>query len=436
MAETIKIMLEQHRGHDLIERIIRPDGQLRYVRAVAVPVFEQECFKGFVGTTIDVTEHELLMRELRREQAYLAEAQSLSHIGSWATNFATGQIFHISDETFRLHGFDPSQGPVPLERFFATLHAEDEPVVKAILENAIRTGTDYDIREFRICRADDGQLRFMRTIGHRNPAGEIGDYVGITMDVTQRKQAEQERERLRQLESDLAHTNRLNMMGELAAALAHEIKQPIAASVTSASACLRWLAHDPPDLERARAAAIRMKEDGNRAADVINHLRSFYKKGTPTQCEMVDVKDIVREMTTLLRNEAFPHSITIHSEFDGDVPHVLADRVQLQQVFMNLMLNAIEAMKETGGGLTIRSGPNPERQLLISISDTGVGLPMEDTERIFDAFHTTKPQGTGMGLAISRSIVESLGGRIWATANRGSGATFCFTLPVEAEEHA
>jgi PAS domain S-box-containing protein len=436
MAETIKIMLEQHRGHDLIERIIRPDGQLRYVRAVAVPVFEQEVFKGFVGTTIDVTEHELLMRELRREQAYLAEAQSLSHIGSWATNFATGQIFHISDETFRLHGFDPSQGPVPLERFFATLHAEDEPVVKAILENAIRTGTDYDIREFRICRADDGQLRFMRTIGHRNPAGEIGDYVGITMDVTQRKQAEQERERLRQLESDLAHTNRLNMMGELAAALAHEIKQPIAASVTSASACLRWLAHDPPDLERARAAAMRMKEDGNRAAEVINHLRSFYKKGTPPQCKIVDVKDIVREMTTLLRNEAFPHSITIDSELDGDMPHVLADRVQLQQVFMNLMLNAIEAMKDRGGDLTIRSVLNPEGQLCISISDTGVGLPGENIERIFDAFHTTKPQGTGMGLAISRSIIESLGGRIWATANDGAGATFCFTLPVAAEAHA
>jgi PAS domain S-box-containing protein len=436
MAETIKLMLEQRKGHDLIERIIRPDGQLRYVRAVAVPVFEQGVFKGFVGTTMDVTGHELLMRELRREQAYLAEAQSLAQIGSWATNFATGRIFHISDETFRLHGFDPRQGPVPYERFYATLHPEDEPLVRATLENAIRTGTDYDIREFRIRRADDGQIRFLRTIGHRNPAGEIGDYVGITMDVTERKHAEQERERLRQLDADLAHTNRLNMMGELAAALAHEIKQPIAASVTSAGACLRWLAHDPPDLERARAAAIRMKEDGNRAADVINHLRSFYKKDTPSQCEIVDVKDIVREMTTLLRNEAFPYSITIHSEFDGHVPRVLADRVQLQQVFMNLMLNAIEAMKETGGELTIRPRLNPERQLLISISDTGVGLPVENTERIFDAFHTTKPQGTGMGLAISRSIIESLGGRIWAAANQGPGATFYFTLPVEAEAHA
>jgi len=436
MAETIKIMLEQHKGHDLIERIIRPDGQLRYVRAVAVPVFEQGVFKGFVGTTIDVTENELLMRELRREQAYLAEAQSLAHIGSWASNFATRQNFHLSEETYRIHGFDPRQGPTPLESFWATLHPEDEPAVRATLENAIRTRMDYEIREFRICRADDGQIRFLRTIGHRNPAGETGEYVGVTMDITERKHAEQEREKLRQLEADLAHINRVNMMGELAAALAHEIKQPIAASITSANALLRWLAHDPPDLERARAAATRIEQDGNRAADVINRLRSFYKKGIPPQREIVDVKEIIREMTVLLGDEALRHSVIIRCELDEDVPDILADRVQLQQVFMNLMLNAIEAMKDTGGELMIRSRPNPQRQLLISISDTGIGLPAENPERIFDAFQTTKPQGTGMGLAISRSIVESLGGRIWATANQGPGATFYFTLPVEAEAHA
>ena len=433
MAETIRVMQEEHCGHDLIERIIRPDGQLRYVRAVALPVVEQGVFKGFVGTTMDVTEQELLTQELRREQAYLAEAQSLAHIGSWATNFATGQIFHVSDETFRLYGFDPRQGPVPYERFYATVHPEDEPAVKATLEKAIRTRTDYD-HEFRIC-LPDGRIRFHRALGHRNPSGELGEYVGVTMDITERKHAEQEREKLRQLEADLAHINRVNMLGELAAALAHEIKQPIAASITSANACLRWLAHDPPDLERARAAATRVEHDGNRAADVINRLRSFYKKGTP-QREMVDVKETIQEMIVLLSDEAVRHSVTIRSELDEHVPDILADRVQLQQVFMNLILNAIEAMKDTGGKLTIRSGLSPEGQLLISISDTGVGLPAENSERIFDAFHTTKPQGTGMGLAITRSILESHGGRIWATANHGAGATFHFTLPVEAEAHA
>jgi signal transduction histidine kinase len=333
-----------------------------------------------------------------------------------------------------LYGFDPRQGPVPYERFYATVHPEDEPAVRATLENAIRTRTDYD-HEFRIC-LPDGSIRFHRAIGHRNPSGELGEYVGVTMDITERKHAEQEREKLRQLEAELAHINRLNMMGELAAALAHEIKQPIAASITSANACLRWLAHDPPNLERARAAATRAKEDGNRAADVINNLRSFYKKGTPAERRLVDVKDIIRDITVLLRNEAVRYSISIHSEFDSNVPAILADRVQLQQVFMNLMLNAIEAMKDTGGELTIRALPNPEGQLVISISDTGVGLPAGNTERIFDAFHTTKPQGTGMGLAITRSIVESYGGRVWATVNQGAGATFHFTLPLEAEAHA
>jgi C4-dicarboxylate-specific signal transduction histidine kinase len=266
-------------------------------------------------------------------------------------------------------------------------------------------------------------------VGHHNPSGEIGEYVGITMDVTERKHAEQERERLRQLEADLAHINRINMMGELAAALAHEIKQPIAASITSANALLRWLAHDPPDLERARAAATRIEQDGNRAADVINLLRSFYKKGTPPQRESIKVKDITREMTVLLGDEALRHCVTIRSELDEDVPDILADRVQLQQVFMNLMLNAIEAMKDAGGEMTIRSGLNQEGQLLISISDTGVGLPAASSERIFDAFHTTKPQGTGMGLAITRSIVQSYEGRVWGQAQREGGRNLLSDYP-------
>ena len=435
MAKSVRMMHEQRCGCDLTNRIVRPNGEVRYIRCVGVPLVEDGVFKGFVGTTMDVTAQELLTQELRRERAYLSEAQRLTHTGSWASNFVTGQIFHVSDETFRMHGFDPSEGAIPFERFFNTVHPEDQPGVKAALESATRAGTDYDI-EYRVCRANDGSIRFFRSLGHHNPSGEIGNYIGTTMDITEQKRAEQERERLRQLEADLAHTNRVNMLGELAAALAHEIKQPISAAITSANACLRWLAHDPPDLERARAAATRIEEDGNRAADVINRLRSFYKKGATPERRMLDVKDIVQEMTVLLRNEVVQYSITIRSELDVNMPNILGDRVQLQQVFMNLMLNAIEAMKDTGGELTIRSGLSPEGELLISISDTGVGLPLKNLERIFDAFHTTKPQGTGMGLAITRSIVESHGGRIWATANQEAGATFHFTLPREAEARA
>jgi signal transduction histidine kinase len=261
----------------------------------------------------------------------------------------------------------------------------------------------------------------------------MGDYVGITMDITERKRAEAEHERLRQLEADLARVNRVNMMGELAAALAHEIKQPITASITSADALLRWLAHDPPELDRARAAASRIEQDANRAANVIDSLRSFYKTGTPTERQIIDVKVIIEEMTGLLRGEADRHSITIHSELEADSPNILVNPVQLQQVFMNLMLNAIEAMKDTGGDLAIRSRVNPEGRLFVSISDTGIGLPAGSAEQIFEPFHTTKPQGTGMGLTITRSIVDSYGGRVWATANKDMGATFHFVLPCEAE---
>ena len=434
MAETIRVMHEQRCGCDVTKRIVRPDGEVRYVRCVGVPVFEGGVFKAFHGTTMDVTEHELLTQELRRERAYLTEAQSLTHTGSWACNLLTREIFHSSHENARLYGFDPSQGAIPFDRFYNAILAEDEVALRAKLENAIREGADYDV-EFRI-RRTDGAIRFLRGIGHHNPSQEIGEYIGITMDITERKRAEEEREKLRQLEADLAHINRVNMMGELAAALAHEIRQPIAASITSANACLRWLARDPPDLERARAAAARIEQDGNRAADVINHLRSFYKKGTPPERGIVDPRDIIREMTALLREEAVRHSIKIHFELHEDMPNVLADRVQLQQVFMNLMLNAIDAMKDTGGKLTISSRLTPEGQLVVSISDTGVGLPTENTEQIFDAFHTTKPQGTGMGLAITRSIVEAHGGRVWATANSGAGATFHFTLAAKSEADA
>jgi PAS domain S-box-containing protein len=433
MADAIKLMLEQERGCDVTTRIIRSDEQ-RYVRCVGVRVAEQGVFKGFLGTAMDVTEQELLTQELRRQQAYLAEAQSLTHVGSWACNFLTGKIFHLSDEALRLYGFDPDSPGISFERLYNATHPEDEPALRQQFYDAINARKDYDL-EYRIYRPD-GAIRCLRSLGHHDPSREVGEYVGITMDITELKRAGEEHEKLRQLEADLAHINRVNMMGELAAALAHEIKQPIAASITSANACLRWLARDPPDLERARAAAARIEQDGNRAADVINRLRSFYKKGSPPEREIVDIRAIILEMAALLKTEATRHSVTIHSAVDADTPKILIDRVQLQQVFMNLMLNAIEAMKHTGGALTITARPNSQGQIIVSISDTGVGLPQESTEQIFDAFHTTKPEGTGMGLAITRSIVESHGGRVWATANQGAGATFHFTLPIEDEAHA
>jgi PAS domain S-box-containing protein len=434
MVETLKGMHEQRRGCDITKRIIRPDGEVRHVRCVGVPDVEDEVFKGFHGTEMDVTQHELLTQELRREQAYLAEAQRLTHTGSWASNLVTRQGFHSSEENNRLYGFDVSQYPNPFDLHYSSILAEDEPALRTSLENAIRAGADFDV-EYRIRRAD-GAIRFLRGIGHHNSAQEVGEYFGITMDITDRKHAEKEREKLRQLEADLAHINRVNMMGELAAALAHEIKQPIAASITSANALRRWLAHDPPDMERARAAAIRIEQDAIRAADVINSLQSFYKRGIPVQRQIVDVKNVIEEMAVLLETKAARHSVAIITEINDKTPNLLVDRVQLQQVFMNLMLNAIEAMKDTGGKLTIKSQVNPEGWLVVSISDSGVGLPEDWSDEIFDPFHSTKPQGTGMGLTITRSIVESYAGRVWATNNQARGATFHFTLPGKVEAHA
>jgi signal transduction histidine kinase len=249
-------------------------------------------------------------------------------------------------------------------------------------------------------------------------------------DITDRKRAEQERERLRQLEADLARINRVSMMGELAASLAHEIKQPIAAAVTDAKTCLRWLKRDHPDLEGAQEAAARTVEDAMKAAEIINRTSSLYKKGAPRR-ELVDVNEIINEIVALLRNEAARFDVSIRSDLAADLPKLMADRVQLQQVLMNMTINAVDAMKTVDGTreLTVTSRRDDGDQVLVSVSDTGVGLPAE-IDQIFNAFFTTKPHGTGMGLAISRTIIESHGGRLSARPNTDRGATFCFTLPA------
>jgi PAS domain S-box-containing protein len=252
-------------------------------------------------------------------------------------------------------------------------------------------------------------------------------------DITEQKHAE---EMLRQARGDLAHVNRVTTMGELTASLAHEVNQPIAAAVTNANTCLRWLTRDHPDLEEARAAAIRIVKDGTRAAEIISRIRLLFKKGTP-QRELVDVNEVIREMMVLLRGEATRYAISFQTELAADLPQVMGDRVQLQQVFMNLMLNGIEAMKDVDGTreLAIKSQRGENEHILMSVSDTGVGLPSQQPDQIFDAFFTTKVQGTGMGLSISRSIVESHSGRLWAGDNSPRGASFYISLPTKIDVH-
>jgi PAS domain S-box-containing protein len=315
------------------------------------------------------------------------------------------------------------------------IHPEDLARHSEKWRISVATGQPFE-DESRYLRATDGKYRWflVRGVPLRGPHGKIVKWYGTLTDIEDRKCAEQEHEKLRQLEAGLAHMNRVSMMGEMAASLAHEIKQPIAAAINSANSCIEWLAHDPPNLDRARAAATRIDKYGNRAAEIIDRIRAFYKK-SPPQREVVDVNRIIHEILTLLDGEATRSSVAMRTELAAELPVVIADRVQLQQVFMNLMLNAIEAMKDSGGELTLKSQLEPDGQLLFSVSDTGAGLPDGNVDQIFSAFFTTKSKGSGMGLAISRSIVESHGGRIWATAN-GQGATFHFTLPAHVTESA
>jgi PAS domain S-box-containing protein len=280
-------------------------------------------------------------------------------------------------------------------------------------------------------RSATGEYRWflVRAVPLRDKQGKILKWYGVLTDIEERKRAEEERERLRRLEAQLAHTNRLSMLGELTASLAHEINQPIAAAIASAGACLRWLDREQPELDRAREAIMRIKDDGKRAADIIAGLKAFYRKDGSPQRVLLDINEVVREMLVLLHREAERHSVVMRTELADDLPAVRADRVQLQQVLMNLMVNGIEAMAGAGGNLTIRTR-TIETGLVVSVSDTGVGIPADDMEQIFSAFVTSKVAGTGMGLAISRTIVESHDGELWAEANSGSGATFHFTLPA------
>jgi C4-dicarboxylate-specific signal transduction histidine kinase len=317
------------------------------------------------------------------------------------------------------------------ETYVSRIHPDDRPIVVEKLEQARRGRGEYEA-DYRIIHPG-GEIRNIHAIGHPvlGPSGDLVDFVGTGIDVTERKQAEEERERLRQSQADLAHANRVTTMGELAASVAHEVSQPIAASLTNAKTCLRWLAGDTPNVEEAREAAKRIVQDQTRAGEIISRIRLLFKKSAPLR-EVVDINEVIREMMVLLRGETARYSISFRTQLAADLPRVRGDRVQLQQVLMNLTMNGIDAMGGVDGArqLVISSQPGKDGELMVSVSDTGAGLPPERAARIFDAFFTTKPHGTGMGLRISRSIVESHGGRLWASENIPRGASFHFTLPT------
>jgi PAS domain S-box-containing protein len=417
-------------------RLRRMDGDYRWLLIRNVPLRDKlGNIVSWYGTAIDIEERHRAEDALRRSESYLTEAQRLSHTGSWAGAPGMGEIRYWSEECHRVLGFDPHSGQQRSETFFQRIHPDDQARTLEELESASREKREFEF-DYRIVHPRAG-IRSIHTVGHPvfSPSGDLVEFVGTVMDITERKRAEEERERLRQVQADLAHLSRVTTMSELTASLAHEIRQPISAAITNAKTCLRWLDRHDPNLAEGREAAARMVKDVTRAADIISRISLLFKKSA-LQPELVDVNEVIREMIVLLRSEASRYSISIRIELAKDLPKVMADRVQLQQVFMNLMLNGIDAMKETaagGGELIIKSEPD-DGQLLISVTDTGVGLSAEQADQIFKAFFTTKNSGTGMGLPISRSIIESHGGRLWAAHARGPGATFQFTLPTTGDQ--
>jgi PAS domain S-box-containing protein len=408
-------------------RVVLPDGTTKYVHGTGHPVFNASGDPvEYVGILMDVTERRLAEQATR----LLAAVVESSHDAIVSKNL-DGVITSWNKGAERLFGYAAEEAVGQnITLIIPPDHRDEE---RTIVERLTR-GERVDHFETVRMRKDSSLLDVALTISPiKDAADRVVGASKLARDITERKRAE---EALRQAQADLAHVSRVTTMGELTASLAHEIKQPISAAATNAKTCLRWLGRDEPDVAGAREAASRLVNDVTRASDIIGRISSLFKKDAP-QRELVDVNELVREMIVLLRSEANRYSISIHTELAEHLPKVMADRVQLQQVFMNLMLNGIDAMKKTsGGGELIIKSEAGDGQLLILVSDTGVGLPPEQADQIFRAFFTTKDNGTGMGLPISRSIIESHGGRLWATGASGRGATFQFTLPTTVAAHA
>ena len=315
------------------------------------------------------------------------------------------------------------------EAWMTAVHPEDREIAAKVFWEGLHAGNGFAM-ETRNRRARDETYRWHlnQTVVLRDADGKVLKFVGTTTDIDDQKRAEKT---LRQAQADLARINRVTTMGELTASLAHELRQPISGVILNANVSLRRLGNDNPDLEAVRADVTRIVRDGQRASEIVSRIRAQFEKG-PVKRESLDINEINRETVALLRDETIRYKISVRMELAADLPAIVGDRVQLQQVAMNLITNGIEAMKDSDGTreMIIKSQRAENQQVLVSVSDTGKGLPPQQVEQVFDPFFTTKSNGTGMGLRISRSIVESHGGRLWVAGDGGRGATFQFTLPV------
>jgi len=379
-----------------------------------------------------LTERRRAEEELRRSEAYLAEGQRTSHTGSWGWNVATGTLFW-SQEHFRIFGFDPGTAKPSYRMFLERIHPKDRLFVEHAVDRAVRERSDLEM-DYRIV-LPDGSTKYLQSLGHPviRDSGDLVEFVGTVIDATERKRAE---EALREAQAELAHVTRVTTLGEMTASIAHEINQPLAAVVNNASACLRWLAGQVPNLEEARQSAALIIADGHRAGEIISRIRALAKKAPP-QKDWVNINETILEVIALARSEVEGNRVSLQTQLSDDVPLIVGDRIQLQQVILNLITNAIEAMSGVGERprvVQVGSSKDESQGVRITVRDSGTGLDPKSLDHLFTAFYTTKPQGMGMGLAISRSIIEAHGGRLWAVPNDGPGATFQFTLDVGIKE--
>jgi PAS domain S-box-containing protein len=364
--------------------------------------------------------------ELRRNEVYLTEAQKLSRTGSFGWNVKSGDLFW-SDESFRIFGYDKALSPT-VDMALQRVHPDDLALVQRTIDRASSDGEDIEL-EYRLL-LPDGTVKNIRVVARavRDAAGQL-EFNGALMDVTAAKRAEEE---LIRAHAELARAARVTTLGELTASIAHEINQPLGAMVANGNAGLAWLKRATPDVAQARDAFTSIVDDGLRAAEVIESIRAMFKNADQEKTP-IDINKLVRDMLGLMLGELRANHVSVETKLDDNLPDVRGNRVQLQQVILNLIRNAIEAMRSVTNRarvLRIGSAIHERDGVLVSVEDSGTGLNPKDTARIFDSFFTTKPQGTGMGLSISRSIIQGHQGRLWATSGTDQGAVFNVLLPA------
>jgi PAS domain S-box-containing protein len=408
-------------------RVVWPDGTVHWLAANGQMFFDDHG-KPFrmVGFTADVTARKLVEEKLQRSAAFLTQAQHLSSTGSFAWRASTSDQIAWSEELYRIFDLDRTT-PITIEHIRARVHPDDVRLFDKTIDDARATGSDFEFQHRLLM--PDNSIKYLRVVAQatRDHDGQL-EYIAAVQDVTERRLSEEAIDKAR---SELAHVTRVMSLGALTASIAHEVNQPLSGIITNASTCLRMLDADPPNVDGARETTKRTIRDAHRASDVITRLRALFGHKNVV-AESVDLNEITDEVIALLRNELQRNHIKVQFEIAGDLPAVTADRIQLQQVILNLVQNASDAMGHISGRqrqLVIKTERDADDGVRLSVQDSGAGIDPETIDKVFQPFYTTKSDGMGIGLSVSRSIIDRHNGRLWATRNNGPGATFSFSIP-------